>query len=83
MLGIGQTFQETLLLQTKIKYMSSNSGDTAEMPVSCVVTKQACMYRLSNETESGDDETSSEDMEVSYIMQSQNDLNTIFSLCAK
>ena len=29
------------------------------------------MYPLSNETESGDDETSSEDMEVSYIMQSQ------------
>ena len=80
---ITKTFQETLLLQTKIKYTSSSSRDTAEMPVSCVVTKQACMYPLSNETESGDDETSSEDMEVAYIMQSQNDLNTIFSLCAK
>uniref|UniRef100_A0A8C2RSS7 ZP domain-containing protein n=2 Tax=Capra hircus TaxID=9925 RepID=A0A8C2RSS7_CAPHI len=38
---VTKTFQETLLLQTKIKYLSSNSGDMAEMPVSCVVTKQA------------------------------------------
>uniref|UniRef100_A0A8C6DL31 Oocyte-secreted protein 1 n=1 Tax=Moschus moschiferus TaxID=68415 RepID=A0A8C6DL31_MOSMO len=80
---ITRTFQETLLLQTKIKYISSNSGDTAEMPLSCVVTKQACMYPLSNETESGDDEASSEDMEVAYTLQPQDDLNMIFSLCTK
>uniref|UniRef100_A0AC11ED34 Uncharacterized protein n=2 Tax=Ovis TaxID=9935 RepID=A0AC11ED34_SHEEP len=67
---VTKTFQETLLLQTKIKYISSNSGDMAEMPVSCVVTKQACMYPSSNETESGDDETSSEDTEVAYVLQS-------------
>lgn len=29
------------------------------------------MSPLSNETESGDDETSSEDMEVAYVLQSQ------------
>ncbi|XP_043736659.1 oocyte-secreted protein 1 [Cervus elaphus] len=80
---ITKTFQESLLLQTKVKYISSNSRDAAEMPLSCVFTKQASMYRLSNETESGDGETSSADMEVAYIMQSQNDLNTIFSPCAK
>ncbi|KAG5200218.1 hypothetical protein JEQ12_006697 [Ovis aries] len=67
---VTKTFQETLLLQTKIKYISSNSGDMAEMPVSCVVTKQACMYPSSNETESEDDETSSEDTEVAYVLQS-------------
>ncbi|XP_057583107.1 putative oocyte-secreted protein 1 homolog [Hippopotamus amphibius kiboko] len=37
---ITKTFQETLLLKTKIKYISSNSRDTAEMPLSCVVTKR-------------------------------------------
>ncbi|XP_070086634.1 uncharacterized protein [Equus caballus] len=35
-----KTLQETLLLKTKIKYISRNSSDRAEMPLLCVVRKE-------------------------------------------
>uniref|UniRef100_A0A8W4FEM1 Uncharacterized protein n=1 Tax=Sus scrofa TaxID=9823 RepID=A0A8W4FEM1_PIG len=60
---ITKTFQNTFLLITKIKYISRNSEDRAEMPLSRVVTKRGGYVRvLSCEAESGDNETSSEDI---------------------
>uniref|UniRef100_A0A3Q2H045 Oocyte secreted protein 1 n=1 Tax=Equus caballus TaxID=9796 RepID=A0A3Q2H045_HORSE len=84
-----KTLQETLLLKTKIKYISRNSSDRAEMPLLCVVRNQ---YPLLTKVERRDNKTSSaakweiktkaiianEDAEVAFITRPWENLNVIF-----